>query len=137
MERAFTPLECLLPADTIHNYIFCISTHERELNHQYGLGTDLLESSFAEKDLGVLVNDKLTMSQQCPCGQESQWYCGVHQEECAQQVKGADPALLLSPGDAASGVVCPVLGSTVQEKHGTTCPVKDDQESVMSLRRRV
>ncbi|PKU47414.1 hypothetical protein llap_2316 [Limosa lapponica baueri] len=33
--------------------------------YQYRLGADLLKSSSVEKDLGVLVYNRMTMSQQC------------------------------------------------------------------------
>ena len=67
--------------------------------HQYRLGVDLLESSSVERDLGVLVDDRLTMSQQC----------GLQDE-------GGSPPPLHCPSEAPSGALHPVLGSPVQER---------------------
>ena len=33
--------------------------------YQYSLGTELLESSVGERDLGVMVDSRMTMSQHC------------------------------------------------------------------------
>lgn len=76
----------------------------------------LLERSSGEKKLGVLANNKLSMSQ--PCAIEAKKANGIL--GCIREVKGGDPPCLLSPGETASGVVCPGLGSPVQERQGTT-----------------
>ncbi|KAF4803364.1 hypothetical protein TURU_016938 [Turdus rufiventris] len=56
-------------------------------------GAQLLQSSSVEKDLGLLVHHKLSMSWQCPCGQEGQGYPGVHWEESGQQWREVIPPL--------------------------------------------
>ncbi|KAJ7425705.1 rna-directed dna polymerase from mobile element jockey-like [Willisornis vidua] len=75
----------------------------------------------AEKGLEVLVNGKLSVSQQCAFySQEGHWYPRVHLEECDQQVEGGEPPPLLGSSEATSGVLCPVLGSSTPERQGAT-----------------
>jgi len=75
--------------------------------YQYRLGDEDIESSPAEKDLGVLVSEKLDMSQQW--GFAAQLYAGLHQEKCGQQVEGGDSAPLFCSGKTSSAVLHPPL----------------------------
>lgn len=52
--------------------------------------------------------------------QQGQWYPGVEWEECRQHLKVGEPPPLLCPSENISGVFCPVLGSSMQERHGAT-----------------
>ncbi|KAK4816697.1 hypothetical protein QYF61_020581 [Mycteria americana] len=77
---------------------------------QYRLGDDVIESSPAEKDLGVLMDEKLDMSQQCSlAAQKANLHPGLHQKKRGQQVEGGDSAPL-----PCSALVRPHLQYCVQ-----------------------
>ena len=102
---------------------------------QCRLGNNLLERmwSSAEKDVGVLVDNRLTMSQQC--ASEATKASGILGciKKRSQQIKGGYPPPLLCLGEPTSEALCLGLSSTVQERQGTTgkIPVegyKDDEK---------
>ena len=65
----------------------------------------------------------------CPGGQEGRWHPGLYQEKCGQQEQGSDCAPLLGTGEAAPGVLCSVLGPSLQERHwgAGVCPNKGNE----------
>ena len=81
--------------------------------HQYRLGTDLLERISAKKDLGVLVDSRLAMSQQCaPVAKKAVSMLRCIKKSIASRVR--EVILRLCCGEITSVALCAVLCSSVQ-----------------------
>lgn len=74
--------------------------------YEYRLGDKEIDNSPAEKDLGILVNERQDMNQQWVLkAQKINCIPGLHPKQCGQQGKGGDSALLLHSCDTQSGVL--------------------------------
>ena len=81
---------------------------------QYGLGTDLLESSIGERDLCM------TISQHCVVvAKKANGILQCIRRGVVSRLREVLLPPLLCPGEIASAILCPVLGPSVQEGQGT------------------
>jgi len=87
--------------------------------YQYRLGDEGIESSPDEKDLGVLVDEKLDMSHQSAlAAQKANHILGCTKSSMASRVREGILPLYSALFTLPPGVLCPALEPSAQEGHG-------------------
>ncbi|PKU45208.1 rna-directed dna polymerase from mobile element jockey- hypothetical protein [Limosa lapponica baueri] len=87
--------------------------------YQYRLGDEGIESSPEEKNLGVLVDEKLDMSQQrALAAQKANHILGCIERNVASRSREVILPLYTTLLRPPPGVLCPALGPSAQERHG-------------------
>ncbi|KAK4832100.1 hypothetical protein QYF61_020727 [Mycteria americana] len=84
--------------------------------YQYRLGTDCLESSLAEEAVGVLVDNKLTMSLQCALvGTIASWAALCRMPPAGQERRDMD-SLTLIPGKVMEQLILDTISRHIKDK---------------------
>ncbi|GAB0188707.1 mitochondrial enolase superfamily member 1 [Grus japonensis] len=97
--------------------------------YTYRLGDEMLETSHAERDLGVLVDSKLNMSRQCAqAARKANRILGCIKHGIASWSR--EVIVPLCAGVASPQVLRAVLGATVQKGHKTIgeCPKEGNKD---------
>ncbi|KAF4788852.1 hypothetical protein TURU_156663 [Turdus rufiventris] len=93
---------------------------KNNLKFECGLEANPLESSSMEKDLGVLVDHKLTLNQGASVARSANGILRCIRKTVALQVKRVDLPPVLCLSEVSSEMLCAILVSTAQERRGPT-----------------